>query len=89
MSHPATMNGMRANANELLASSAHATADTREVLTKSPDPRKGPEMLLPEGWIMKAQTFLQAGAIDPSVTSPLCAAKAARTSSFSRGGTSK
>jgi hypothetical protein len=30
-----------------------------------------------------------AGAIDPSVTSPLWAAKAARTSSFSRGGTSK
>jgi hypothetical protein len=31
----------------------------------------------------------QAEAIDPSVTSPLCAAKAARTSSFSRGGTPK
>ena len=31
----------------------------------------------------------QADAIDPSVTSPLCAAKAAKTSSFSRGGTPK
>jgi hypothetical protein len=31
----------------------------------------------------------QAEAIDPSVTSPLCAAKAASTSSFSRGGTPK
>ena len=31
----------------------------------------------------------QAEAIEPSVTSPLCAAKAARTSSFSRGGTPK
>ena len=31
----------------------------------------------------------QAEAIDPSVTSPLCAAKAAMTSSFSREGTSK
>jgi hypothetical protein len=31
----------------------------------------------------------QAEAIDPSVTSALCAAKAARTSSFSRGGTPK
>jgi hypothetical protein len=33
--------------------------------------------------------LFQAEAIDPSVTSPLCAAKAARTSSFSRGGTPK
>src|SRR5436190_18477686 len=31
----------------------------------------------------------QADAIDPTVTSPLCAAKAAKTSSFSRGGTPK
>jgi hypothetical protein len=31
----------------------------------------------------------QVEAIDPSVTSPLCAAKAARTSSFSRAGTPK
>jgi hypothetical protein len=33
--------------------------------------------------------LFQADAIEPSVTSPLCAAKAARTSSFSRGGTPK
>lgn len=31
----------------------------------------------------------QVEAIDPSVTSPLCAAKAAKTSSFSRAGTPK
>ena len=38
---------------------------------------------------MKRLGPAQAEAIDPSVTSPLCAAKAARTSSFSRAGTPK
>ena len=38
---------------------------------------------------LEARALAQAEAIDPSVTSPLCAAKAASTSSFSRGGTPK
>ena len=38
---------------------------------------------------MKMRGLSHAEAIDPSVTSPLCAANAVRTSSFSRGGTPK
>lgn len=54
--------------------------------------------MMPEGFTKMSSTRgrntderadSQVEAIEPSVTSPLCAAKAARTSSFSRGGTSK